>query len=291
MESLICFHHMINYLKLKTMLESKLNLFGKEWLDVVFDQKNKTYGAYQLRQENSSNTTVALFFTSAVFVLLFLTPKIINLVKGPEQMVIADPLTVETIEPPKPLNPEMPPPPSVTPPAAKEPQIKFPPPVVVADPKVAEDQTVMIDDLKDANPGQKEIAGDEGGQIVITGSVGPSAKQAAMTGDETIHDFVNLEVQPSFPGGMNKFYTYLNKSIRYPTMAQEKGTQGKVFVSFVIEKNGELTDIQVVKNLGDGTDEEAVRVLKASPKWLPGIQNGRPVRVKYNIPISFALGN
>ena len=74
-------------------------------------------------------------------------------------------------------------------------------------------------------------------------------------------------------------------------MAQEKGTQGKVFVSFVIEKNGELTDIQVVKNLGDGTDEEAIRVLKASPKWLPGVQNGRLVRVKYNIPISFALGN
>ncbi len=108
--------------------------------------------------------------------------------------------------------------------------------------------------------------------------------------DNTAYETTTIEVQPSFPGGMDKFYSYLSKSIRYPAIAQEKGTQGKVFVSFVIEKNGMLSDIQVVRKLGDGTDEEAIRVLKSSPKWLPGIQNGREVRVKYNIPISFSLG-
>lgn len=73
-------------------------------------------------------------------------------------------------------------------------------------------------------------------------------------------------------------------------MAAENNIQGKVFLSFVVEKNGELTDIQLAgKKLGGGTDEEAIRVLKASPKWTPGIQNGKPVRVKYNIPISFTL--
>jgi len=271
------------------MLDSKLNLFGKEWLDVVFDQKNKTYGAYQLRRENSSNTTIALFFTSAAFVLLFLTPKIVSLIKGTEQLVIEHPTFVETIEPPKPLNPEMPPPPSVTPPASKQDVVKFPPPVVVAEPR-AEDQTVTIEDLKDATPGQEKILGTDDGQIVITGEVGPGTKQAAITGDEIIHDWISLEVQPTFPGGMDKFYKYLSKSIIYPAMAQEKGTQGKVFVSFVIEKNGMLSDIQVVRKLGDGTDEEAIRVLKSSPKWLPGIQNGHEVRVKYNIPINFSLG-
>ncbi|MNL41233.1 Gram-negative bacterial tonB protein [compost metagenome] len=88
---------------------------------------------------------------------------------------------------------------------------------------------------------------------------------------------------------MDKFYAYLSKAIRYPAPAQEANVQGKVFLSFIVEKNGSLTDIKVERKLGYGTDEEAVRVLKASPKWIPGIQNGRPVRVKYNIPISFAL--
>jgi protein TonB len=89
---------------------------------------------------------------------------------------------------------------------------------------------------------------------------------------------------------MDKFYKYLSKAIRYPAMAQEQGIQGKVFLSFIIEKNGTLTDIKIERALGYGTDEEATRVLKASPRWMPGIQNGKEVRVKYNIPISFSLG-
>lgn len=271
------------------MFGSKIDLFRKEWLDVVFDQKNKSYGAYQLRRQNSSNTTKSLFYASAVFILLFVSPKIISLIKGalPEEEVVKQ---VEvTVAPPPPVNPDTPPPPPVEPPPPKQDQVKFPPPIVKPDNLVRDEQPPQIEDLKKADPGQKTIAGDPDADIVVAAPVGNGPKQAAVVEDTKVYDFVSIETQPGFPGGMEKFYAYLRKAVKYPPMAAENNIQGKVFLSFVVEKNGDLTDIHVDRKLGGGTDEEAVRVLKASPRWTPGIQNGKPVRVKYNIPISFTL--
>ena len=268
---------------------SKIDLFRKEWLDVVFENKNKAYGAYQLRQKNSSTTTRALLFASAAFILLFITPKIISLIKGalPEDEVVKQ---VEvTVQPPPPVDPKTPPPPPVEPPPPKQDQVKFPPPIVKPDVEVRDQEPPQIEDLKKADPGQKTIAGDPDADIVIAAPVGEGPKQAAVVEDTKVYDFVSIETPPGFPGGIEKFYAYVGKSIKYPPMAAENNIQGKVFLSFVVEKNGELTDIHVDRKLGGGTDEEAVRVLKASPRWTPGIQNGKPVRVKYNIPISFTL--
>ncbi|GGH10497.1 M56 family metallopeptidase [Pedobacter zeae] len=106
---------------------------------------------------------------------------------------------------------------------------------------------------------------------------------------DKVYDFVSIEKQPEFPGGITKFYQYLSGSIKYPKMAQENNVQGKVFLSFVVEKDGSLSDIQITRGLGSGTDEEAIRVLKESPKWNPGIRNGLTVRVKYNINVNFRL--
>lgn len=275
----------------KAMLGSKIDLFGNEWLDVVFDQKNKTYGAYALRRESSSNTLRALFIAGTLFILLFLSPKIISLIKGNQTIEdIPEKITPVALQPPPPVNPETPPPAAIEPPPAKQTLIKFPPPVVVADNMVVDVEPVQIKDLANANPGQKDIIGVEDGKIVIEGPIGKGPVGADVTEDNKVYDtFVALEVQPTFPGGMDKFYKYLSKSIRYPAMAQENNIQGKVFLSFIIEKNGSLTDIKVERKLGYGTDEEAVRVLAASPKWVAGVQNGKFVRVKYNIPISFAM--
>ena len=107
--------------------------------------------------------------------------------------------------------------------------------------------------------------------------------------ESKVHDFVSIDTPPSFPGGMQKFYEYLSKSVRYPKEAQEHNIQGRVFLSFIVEADGELSDIRVERKLGSGTDEEAVRVLKESPKWSPGLVAGKPVRVKYNLPIAFSL--
>jgi len=104
-----------------------------------------------------------------------------------------------------------------------------------------------------------------------------------------IYDFVSLEAQPSFPGGMDQFYAYVQRSVKYPQEAKDQKIEGKVFLSFVVETDGTLSDIKVERKLGAGTDEEAIRVIEESPRWIPGVQNGQKVRVKYNIPISFSL--
>ena len=107
--------------------------------------------------------------------------------------------------------------------------------------------------------------------------------------DKTIYSHVSMENPPSYPGGMAKFYEFLGKNISYPKTAVDNKVQGTAIVSFVIEKDGSLKDIKTEgRRLGAGLDEEAVRVLELSQKWNPGLVNGKPVRVKYNIPIKFA---
>lgn len=101
--------------------------------------------------------------------------------------------------------------------------------------------------------------------------------------------FTSVEQVPEFPGGMKAFADYLMRNLRYPAAARIKGVQGRVIISFVVEPDGELTDIHVGRGVEDDLDQEALRVVKMSPKWKPGTQNGRHVRVAYSIPISFAL--
>ncbi|MDN5287678.1 MAG: TonB family protein [Mucilaginibacter sp.] len=101
--------------------------------------------------------------------------------------------------------------------------------------------------------------------------------------------FTSVELVPEFPGGLDKLGAYLGKTIHYPALARENGTQGRVIITFVVEKDGSLSDVKVTRGIGSGCDEEALRVMKNSPKWKPGIQNGRFVRVQYSIPISFTL--
>lgn len=114
-------------------------------------------------------------------------------------------------------------------------------------------------------------------------------KNAAAQDDKTVYNFVSMENPPSYPGGMASFYKFLGENIKYPEQAKADNVQGNVFVSFTVEKDGSLNDIKVDRKLGSGTDEEAVRVIKLSKKWNPGMQNGKVVRVKYNIPVRFKI--
>jgi len=126
----------------------------------------------------------------------------------------------------------------------------------------------------------------------LTDNLSGSISNLTITKTDTesqVFDFVSIETQPSFPGGMEHFYAFISKSVKYPAEAVKNNIQGKVFMSFIVEKDGALNDIKVVRKLGYGTDEEAIRILNASPKWIPGIANGKPVRVKYHIPINFSL--
>lgn len=101
--------------------------------------------------------------------------------------------------------------------------------------------------------------------------------------------FMVVEAMPEFPGGEASLNKYLYENIKYPQMAKESGIQGRVFVTFVVEKNGEVTDVRVLRGIGGGCDEEAIRVVQNMPKWTPGKQRGKPVRVQFNLPIKFTL--
>lgn len=130
-----------------------------------------------------------------------------------------------------------------------------------------------------------------GGTLTLSNQKSISLDQVNIDPNDTkVYDYVSINVQPSFAGGMQNFYAYLKSAVKYPAEAVKNNTQGKVFISFVVEKDGSLSNIKVERKLGSGTDEEAVRVLEESPKWTPGIQDGKAVRVKFNIPISFSLG-
>ena len=100
---------------------------------------------------------------------------------------------------------------------------------------------------------------------------------------------VPMETQPSFPGGEAKLYGYLGNNMKYPPIARDNNIQGRVYVSFVVERNGSITDVKVLRGIGGGCDEEAIRVVKSMPKWSPGKQRGKSVRVRFNLPIVFKL--
>jgi len=269
------------------MFGQKLDILKQEWIDVVFTDRNKNYGAYELRKQNGWNTSKALIIGITAFVFAISLPTIINIIAGfipkKEDKVKIVPVV---LQPPPPVNKQKPPPPPPEPPKPKIDQVKFPPPVVKPDNEVKE-QPPTVKELEVADPGQKNQKGDPNADIVINTPVGNGDEKAVTEDENTIFNAVEQEPTPA--GGIGKFYEYLAKNIRYPAVAKENNIQGKVFLTFVVEKDGAITDVKVLRGLGSGCDEEAMRVLRAAPKWKPGIQNGRPVRVQYQVPISFAL--
>lgn len=107
--------------------------------------------------------------------------------------------------------------------------------------------------------------------------------------DEEDHVFVIVESMPQFPGGDAARIAYLNENMKYPIMARESGIQGRVFVTFVVEKDGKITNVRVLRGIGGGCDEEALKVVEKMPQWIPGKQRNVPVRVQFNMPINFIL--
>lgn len=271
------------------MLGSKLDLFKPEWLDVVFQGRNKAYGAYELRKENPRTTSKAVLIGGLLFIIAITSPLVIRYISGilPEEEKFKE--TEVVLAPPPPIDEKELPPPPPEPPKPKLDQVRFPPPVVVPAEEVRDEEPPTVEELKVADPGQKTIEGDPNAEIKIDEPVGEAPKEAEVTEDNSVKDFASVEVLPEPPGGMAGWSKYLGKNLKYPPIARENNISGRVFVSFVVEKNGNLTDIKVMRGVGGGCDEEAVRVLKNAPAWKPGIQNGRPVRVAYTMPIVFQL--
>jgi protein TonB len=273
------------------MLISKFDLYRTEWLDLVFENRNKSYGAYELRQHHGNNMVKAMGITFLAIAVVFggsllftKQPTMIREIVIDNHPPILPPVLarqrVEPLKPEKPLKSEVAKPVKMT---------QNLPPVVTPD-AIAKNP-VKIDELKGAI-GPKTTDGPTGPIDVPPVSVNTNGGGGtASAPDETIHSTGGLDVMPEPVGGAEAWSKFLRKNLRFPAAAQDEGVSGKVILSFVIEKDGSLSNIVVERPAGHGFDEEALRVLKLAKAWKPGQQNGQAVRVRYMIPINFQLSN
>ncbi|MBF4465835.1 energy transducer TonB [Flavobacterium sp. LC2016-12] len=259
----------------------KLDIIKNQWLDIVFEGRNKIYGAYELRKSNSKTTVKALIIGSIIFSFAVAAPLIASFLPDSSEDDVDHNVKIATIKlPPKKeeVKPNQPPPP---PPPPKVDQVKFTKPVVAKAEEVTEDPP-KIEELKDKKVGSETIKGDPDAVLTVDEPVG-TGTAAVVEEDNQVYNTAGIEVKPDFPGGIEKFYKFVGNNYKTP---EEEGLKGKVYVTFVVEKDGSLTDIKVLRDIGYGTGAEAIRVLKKCPKWTPGEQNGKKVRVLYSLPIT-----
>lgn len=257
--------------------------------DIVFENRNKAYGAYELRTNYTTNINRALLIGVGCFLLMLLTNFLFARQKG-EKVVIIDSEhfiqdlqeeTIPPIEKPKEVEPPKP--------IEQQRTIAYLEPVIVEEtleetppPKQNEIDGAIISDKSNPGTDTDEIAAEPPTEA-------PPAVTTVLEIKEDNTPFTTVEVQPSFMGGNSEMYKFLGKNLKYPSAAQRANIQGKVFLSFIVEKDGSITDIETMKGIGFGCDEEAMRVVKLMPKWIAGKQNGRNVRVKFTIPVFFKL--
>lgn len=276
----------------ETMLITKFDLYNAEWLDLVFDHRNKNYGAYELRQSYGRTMTKSMGIAFAAVALLSAATIIFKAKPKPidNRRIIEVKLDPSIPKPPveaKPKQPDAPAPMEHQKPAAPVEAKGFTTPHIVPTDPPTDPPTIT--DLKDAAIGPADVKGTPGGNTVIEQPQQGGGGGGAGKGEEVVTDFGGLEVMPEPVGGAAAWAKFLQKNLRFPGAAQDAGVSGKVLLSFIIEKDGTLSNIKVDRPAGYGFDEEALRVLKLAKAWKPGVQNGQNVRVRYSIPISFQL--
>lgn len=267
----------------------KTDIFSLEWCDLVFEGKNHSYGAYELRKNSPRRHFQALITATLLVVLAASLPGLIReiLPSKKDSEVRVRSFTDIKLEKPVENNilKEVPPPP---PPPVMRNTIQFTPPVIKPDEMVnEEDEPKMQKEVIEAKAAIGTINYDKGTDDV-SAPIPVPVENTKIT-EDTEAPFVIVEQMPQFPGGEKEMMNFIQKNLHYPVLAQEMGISGSVIVSFVVDKTGELSNIKVTRGIGSGCDEEAVRVLKLMPKWTPGKQGGRTVRVTYNLPIKFVL--
>ena len=273
---------------------SKIDLIDNSWVDLVFEGKNQAYGAYRIRKNtgkrNFWSLVTVILAIAAIFLIVIAKVAIENAM--PKKVAITT--DVELSQLAKKKEPKV---------ERKEPvkiemeqkvvekvksSVKFTAPVIKKDEDVApEDELKSQDELAKTAVaiGSFDVKGNDeaAGEVLKAKEV--IAQEAAV--EEKVFDVV--EQMPQFPGGDAALFEYLSTHIKYPTIAEENGVQGRVIVTFVVERDGSITDVKVVKSVDPSLDKEASRVVQGMPKWIPGKQNGAPVRVKYTVPVTFRL--
>ena len=280
---------------------AKIDLYDPKWVEMVFAGKNKEYGAYQLRKGTSGRNIKALLILviAAALVGGFLAWKVIEQKQAEEQQAYMEAMELAKLQQQakkeekkkEPVKPKIEPKKEI--PVARETQ-KFTAPVIKKDELVKEENQVKQMDKLD----EKVAVGTENKEgtksrlaeavrsdIAVAAPPPPPAPKPEVS--NKVFDVV--EEMPHFPGGPAALQAFLSSNTKYPVVAQENGVQGRVIVSFVVERDGSITDVRVVRSVDPSLDREASRVVRSMPRWSPGKQNGSTVRVKYTVTVVFIL--
>ena len=275
---------------------SKIDLISNEWTDLVFEGRNQAYGAYQLRKGTSKRNIWALLIVGLAAALLYLGLQLQKMAEANKkventQAVELAKLQTEKKKEAKVEKKEV---------IKQEPEkvveqvkssVKFTAPVIKRDEEVKEEDEIKLDEVQksDKAVGAFTVEGnDEVGGAVLKAKEEIAAPEPPKHVEET-KVFTVVEQMPMFPGGDAALMSYLAKNINYPTVAAENGVQGRVVIGFVVERDGSITDVNVLRGVDPSLDREAMRVVKSMPRWTPGKQNGSAVRVKYQVPVAFRL--
>ena len=277
---------------------AKIDLYDPKWVDMVFDGKNKSYGAFQLRKGTSGRNIKSLIILviAAALVGGFLAWKVIEQKQAEQQAAYMEALELSKLqkeakkqEKKEVVKPKVEPKKEI--PVARQTQ-KFTAPVIKKDELVKEENQIkQMDKLDDkVAVGTENHEGTKDRNVeAVRNDIAVNTPPPAPKEEVTNKVFDVVEVMPSFPGGQGALMSYLNSHTKYPVVAQENGVKGRVTVSFVVERDGSITDVHVVRSVDPSLDREAARVVSTMPNWQPGKQNGSAVRVKFNVPVQFKL--
>lgn len=275
---------------------SKVDLIDNNWVDLVFEGRNKEYGAYVLRKDTGKRNLKSMLIVFAVIIAIMaaVAAKVAIENAFPKKVAIETDVELTKLAEKKEVKVEKKAPVKVEEQKVVEKvksSVKFTPPVIKKDSEVKpEEELKSQEDLNKTKTaiGSFDVKGNDeaGGEVLKAKEV---IAQPEPPKEEETKVFDVVEVMPSFPGGQAALFEWLSKNIKYPVVAEENGVQGRVIVTFVVERNGSITDVQVVKSVDPSLDKEAVRVVKAMPHWIPGKQNGSAVRVKFTVPVTFRL--
>jgi protein TonB len=265
------------------ILKGKMYDNLRKWSDIddlLFEKRNRDYGAYQLRKRYNSVVFTGIILASLIVSLAVILPFVLishsdNVLMGNRSYVQVN---METLEPPK---EEIYVPPSPPPPQAihVEEIVRYVPPTVVDSIPPQEKSQLSTDEYLNQTTNQK---------VDFTGTGTGDNLMSGQDGTETDEPFFLVEVMPSFKGGgLDKFRDWVQRRTNYPQAAIDKKITGKVYLTFIIEKDGSISNVTVVKGVDPLLDDEAMKAISESPKWTPGLQRGEPVRVRYSIPINF----
>ena len=274
---------------------AKIDLIDNGWVDLVFEGKNQAYGAYQLRKNTGIRNLKALAVMFAAFIIIagivYAKVSIENYIASKNAAIEAD-VELQSLAEKKEIKEEK----------KDEPEIEkievervkssvaFTVPEIKKDDEVKEDQEMKSqDDLAETNTAIGAFTVEGNDETAEVKHVEEKIAEPEPVKEEETKVFDVVEQMPSFPGGPSALMQYLSSNIKYPVVAEENGVQGRVVCTFVVERDGSITDVRVVKSVDPSLDKEAVRVVKSMPKWIPGKQNGSAVRVKYTVPVTFRL--